>query len=167
MKIICAWCNKVLEDSLQGELSNSGVSHGICLTCRDHFLGYCYPTLAEYLERLEAPILLVDADVNLLYANQEARQLLGKDLDDLQGFRGGEALECAYARLPGGCGSTIHCRECTIRRNVTETYQTGKALRQVPAYLNKQTPEGIQTLDLLISTEKVDHIVVVRIDVAR
>jgi hypothetical protein len=45
-----------------------------------------------------------------------------------------------------------------------ETFETGKSLKSVPAYLNKQNGNTIQKAELLISTEKVDDVVLLRID---
>jgi hypothetical protein len=73
-------------------------------------------------------------------------------------------LECAYARLPGGCGNTEHCKACTIRRTITTTHATGDGKVNVPAYQDIVTPGGIREVRFLISTEKVGNFVLLRID---
>jgi len=73
-------------------------------------------------------------------------------------------FECANAKLPEGCGNTIHCSGCTIRRNVMDTQETGRRHFRVPAYLNQGNPESYQQIRFLISTEKVEGIVLLRIE---
>ncbi|MBN2104037.1 hypothetical protein JW835_08370 [bacterium] len=82
----------------------------------------------------------------------------------IENYMGGDAMECVYARLPGGCGNTIHCKTCTIRNSVTETFNTGKSLRKVPAYLDQMQDESVKEIKFLISTEMVNDIVLLRID---
>ena len=165
MKVICAWCHQELEaDPQHADISGHEVSHGICLSCKDYFLSGRRPTLAEFLDRLAVPVLVVDEQGVVLLANQHALDILGKDLDRVQGYRGGDAMECAYSRLPGGCGKTEHCKACTIRNNVMETFSTGQSLHRVPAYLNRRTSDGGVEIRFLISTQKVADTVLLRID---
>jgi hypothetical protein len=77
---------------------------------------------------------------------------------------GGDVFECAYARLPGGCGRTAHCSGCTIRQTVMDTVRTGQGHLRAPAYLNRATPDGVQRIPLTISTERVGDFVLLRID---
>jgi hypothetical protein len=79
------------------------------------------------------------------------------------GRLGGDVFECEYARHPDGCGRTIHCSGCAIRRSVTTTFQTGQALHHVPAQL-KQYPQENRQVEMLISTEKVGDTVWLRIE---
>jgi len=165
MKVICAWCNKEIGVSPdQDEALDYEVTHGICQSCKEYYLSNRSLTLDQLLNRLEAPVLMVNPAGEVVLANDQALQLLGKEQDQVSGFRGGEVMECAYARLPGGCGTTIHCKACTIRINVMKTFTTGKSLRRVPAYLNRENGGAIQKVELLISTEKVDEVVLLRID---
>jgi hypothetical protein len=45
-----------------------------------------------------------------------------------------------------------------------KTFQTGKCLRRVPAYLDRCSDDGSQRTVFLISTEKVNDTVLLRID---
>jgi PAS domain-containing protein len=138
MKVICAWCHQELEaDSHHESDPQAEISHGICLPCRTYFLLGERPTLDEFLNRLAVPVVVVNAQGEVSLANQRALKMLGKSLDRVKGFKGGEAMECAHARLPGGCGNTVHCQACTIRNSVMETFETGRSLQRVPAYLNR------------------------------
>ena len=165
MKVVCAWCNKEIGEMPHQEgTPDFEVTHGICQSCKEYYLSNWHITLDQFLNRLEAPVLMVNAQGEIVSANDQALKILGKTLDQVSGFKGGEVMECAYARLPGGCGNTIHCPACTIRNSVMGTFETGKSLKSVPAYLNRQNGNTIQKVELLISTEKVDDVVLLRID---
>ena len=165
MKVICAWCHQELRaDPKNADNSESEISHGICPSCSDYFLSGRRPTLDEFLDRLAVPVPVVDAQGVILLANQYALDILGKDLNKVQGYKGGDAMECGYARLPGGCGRTEQRKACTIRNNVMETFTTGQSLLRVPAYLNRRTDDGTVRIRFLISTQKVDDMVLLRID---
>jgi hypothetical protein len=165
MKVICAWCHQELRaDPKNAGKSESEISHGICPSCSDYFLSGKRPTLDKFLDRLAVPVLVVDAQGVILLANQYALDVLGKDLNKVQGYKGGDAMECGYARLPGGCGRTEHCKACTIRNSVMETFGTGQSLQRVTAYLNRRADDGTVKIRFLISTQKVDDTVFLRID---
>jgi len=59
-----------------------------------------------------------------------AAAMCGKSQMELVGLLGGDAMECAYARWPGGCGKTEHCETCTIRNAVTATMERRQGLPQ-------------------------------------
>lgn len=168
MKVICAWCHAELEELPEEEAEKAhAVSHGICPTCTAYFFSDERKTLDHFLNHLDAPVLMVNAEGEVELANDKALALLGKTLDQVSGFRGGEVMECVYARLPEGCGNTIHCAACTIRMNVMKTFETGRSLRRVPAFLNQYRDRQVQKLDFLISTEKVDQVVLLQVDEIR
>jgi transcriptional regulator with PAS, ATPase and Fis domain len=165
MRVICAWCHQELEaDPQYADDPESRISHGICPACKDYFLSGRRPTLDKFLDRLAVPVLVVDTEGNILLASQHALDILGKNLKRVQGYKGGEAMECAYARLPGGCGQTVHCKACTIRNSVMETFNTGQSLLRVPAYLDRRTDDGVVRIRFQISTQKVEDTVLLRID---
>ena len=164
MRRICAWCRK----ELQGVDSQAGtenvITHGICRNCRDNILFQLGVELEAYLDSLQVPIVLVNREGIVVSVNNHAKTMLCKDLAEIKGYKGGEVFECAYARLPEGCGNTTHCSGCTIRRTVMETYGTGKSFLRVPATLNQNSPEDPKETNLLISTERIAELVLLRID---
>jgi PAS domain-containing protein len=164
MKRICAWCRKELHgiDSQAG--AGNVITHGICKNCRDNIMFQLGVELESFLNSLNVPIVLVNQEGTVVTVNNQAKAMLRKDLPEIKGYRGGEVFECAYARLPEGCGNTLHCSGCTIRRTVMQTYETGKGFLRVPAALNKNTPEEPVKMNLLISTEKLTDLVLLRID---
>ena len=165
MKNICAWCKKELEDDLlPAGNSKYEITHGICLSCKEYFFSDQSHTLDSFLNRLQEPVLIVNDKGDVLLANDHAQKVLKKDVKAEGDLRIGNFVECAFAKMPGGCGTTIHCVACTLRSSINNTFKTGKSLKQVPAVLNHTN--GIEThqVDFLISTEKVDDVVLLRID---
>ena len=159
MKRVCAWCR-----ADQGNVgAGREVTHTICASCLDNLLCQASVDLRFYLDTLNIPVMVVNADGVVTMTNRDACELLGKVAAAIEGERGGIVFECAYSRLPGGCGKTIHCSGCAIRRAVIETFATGKSLVNVPAYLNRN-PDSPRRIDLTISTEKAGDVVLLRVD---
>ena len=117
-----------------------------------------------FLDSLKLPVVVINQAGTIVTGNDQAKTLLRKGLPEIEGYKGGEVFECAYARLPEGCGNTMHCSGCTIRRTVMETYETGRSLVRVPAMLCRNTPEDPEIIKLLISTEKLTDLILLRID---
>ena len=158
---ICAMCHKEMPPET---IEQRAITGKICTECLSRFGAHAGVPLVDFLDLLGVPILVTDSDVVVKMANKPLLALLGKELSDVKGQRGGDVFECAYARLPGGCGKTVHCSGCAIRRAVTETFTTGKTLRNVQAYLNRDMVTQFQQLGLVISTEKVWGVVLLRVD---
>jgi transcriptional regulator with PAS, ATPase and Fis domain len=168
MKRVCAWCDKEM-GSVKSEFnqpSDNVITHGICDDCKSNIRFQKGTDLQSFLDSFKSPILVVDTEGVVKTANKKAQSVLGKGGAEFEGYRFGDVFECANARLPGGCGHTIHCSGCTIRRTVMETRSTGKAFFRVPAYLNKRTTEALEsdTICFLISTKKVGDMVLLSID---
>lgn len=164
MITVCAWCKKEMRDTPAEDVSEGMISHGICEECVSTFFGYTKVELMDYLDRLGAPVLVVNSTGTVECANLKALEVLNKEMQEVEGFKDGDVFECAYAKLPEGCGHTIHCDACTIRITVTDTFQTGKRHINTQAYLAKGTPGDIHEIKLLISTENVAGVVLLRID---
>ena len=163
MKRVCAWCKKELEVDSSAN-PEQVITHGICKDCRENVLFQMGVELKVYLDSLDVPVVVVNGEGIVETANDRAQTLLRKRLPEIKGYRGGEVFECAYARMPEGCGSTIHCSGCTIRNTVMQTHGTGKSFLTVPATLNHKASENIEKTALLISTEKLAGVVLLRID---
>jgi hypothetical protein len=164
MKKVCAWCRKELGRVDSQAVSENVITHGICDNCRDNVLFQMGVELEVFLDRLNLPIVVVNRGGTIVTGNDQARMLLRKGLSEIEGYKGGEVFECAYARLPEGCGKTMHCSGCTIRKTVMETFGTGTSFLRVPATLNRNTLEEPEKIKLLISTERHADLVLLRID---
>ena len=163
MKRICAWCGAEIGPS-ETARPDDAITHGICDDCIDNISFQDGVALREYLDALAAPIVMVDSQGVVRAANKAASTMFGKPPDEIEGYRGGDVFECEYARLPEGCGGTVHCGGCTIRKTVTETLATGRSFSRVPATVRRHTPEEPQDIRFLISTEKAGEAVLLRID---
>jgi len=165
MKSICAWCKKDMGTVHSDASSENVITHGICEDCAHvTFAELNMDRMAIFIDRLPEPVLVVDGDVVALMANIKAREVLGKDLPKIKGFKGGNIIECVHAHEPGGCGRTVHCNGCAIRLTVEDTYKTGKSHLREPAYADIPVEGKPKKISFLISTEKVKGIVLLRID---
>lgn len=160
MTTVCAWCGRTLTESPNG---GGWVSHALCADCAVD-LEYSRIPLAEFLERLDGPVLAADQDVRLLGANQALCSTIACDPEGLIGRSGGEVLQCVHSTEGGGCGRTIHCSGCTIRRAVNRTRRTGVPAFNVPAFTYVKTPDGTAQLDLRVSTQMVGPVILLRVD---
>ncbi len=176
LRQVCLYCNAYLGSVKEsGETEEAGlsesspdravrISHGVCPDCFPKLVAGSGQTLADFLDGLAAPVFVVDGAGCIVTANQKALQAVGKDLAAIKGLPGGEVFSCRYARLPEGCGETIHCKTCTIRLTVTHTFDTGTPCINVPAYMDLGDRTGIKTIRFVISTEKGGDMVLLRVD---
>ncbi len=113
MHVICTYCRRRLPD--REPLACTSVSHGICPECFAYY-GPQFEGLStlEFIERSNVPMVLVDAGGRVVGASDEAFTLAGKS-HAMLGLLAGEFMECVYARLPEGCGRTLHCSSCALR----------------------------------------------------
>jgi hypothetical protein len=147
MIVICSYCRKFIRE--KEPLANKNDSHGMCNDCYESRMKQLKGlSFDEYLEGFDVPVLIVDIEGRIVAANSNALGLIDKPWAEVKGFLGGEALECIYSRLPEGCGNTVHCPACTIRRLVEKTKETQCN------YLNQETflARDGNTLRLNVST---------------
>ncbi len=112
--------------------------------------------LAAIYENAPLIMMLVDAERRVRKTNRLAEQFAGDGSLDLLGQRGGEALHCVNALdAPNGCGSGPHCNDCTVRRSIQETLETGRSHTQVEASLPLVIAGKTQTVTFLLSTTRV------------
>ena len=165
MNKLCALCNKDLmvneEYASEGEISN-----GICTPCAIKLTSSNPRTAKELLRLVREPVFVINSDGIMKAANNSGLKMLGKDMDEIEDALGGDAFECSYASLEGGCGNTEHCKTCTIRNAVMDTLSTGKGYSNIPAFQSINTSEGPKILRFHISTEKVEECILLRIDKA-
>jgi PAS domain-containing protein len=136
MRVVCSYCRGVISADPRARVTD--VSHGMCRPCAAHFERlWAGMPLGEYLDELGSPVILVDGNGRVLAVNQKLADVLGVDRSSIVGLLGGEALACVRSRLPEGCGRTVHCRDCAVRRAVEEVARTGKPRERVPAYLDR------------------------------
>lgn len=165
MNVVCAWCGTFIRSVPEGA-ENPGPhdSHGICADCARTLLEDLGVPVETFLSELGVPVLLMDDDVQVTDANPAALAMLGRTEATVLGRLGGEVFECVNSRLPGGCGRSVHCSGCTLRRTVTSTWETGRTCSRVPATLEVTRGDEPERIALLITTAKVGNRVLLRID---
>jgi PAS domain-containing protein len=157
----CVWCGAQIGPFEGGP--DEGMPR-ICDACASFFAGRQRMPLEEFVETLPHPVVVVDGDAVALAANGRLGQALHKSSEAIIGHRAGEIIECIHAREPAGCGFTVHCKGCAIRRAVTHTHATGERQEKVVAYQDVVSASGIRRMWFEIATERMGHIVIVRID---
>ncbi len=159
MNVICSYCRKDMGE--KAPLENDQVSHGMCPECTEHFTRqWDGLSLAEYLDTFKFPVMVSDGNGRIVAANQPMAGMLGKDKRDVTGLLGGEAFECSYARLEGGCGQTEHCQTCTVRNTILSTYETGEPVYNQRCYVQHDSDKRYY----LVSTVKLERSVQVTIE---
>lgn len=163
MKRVCAWCKKDLKPT--DEFASDGeITHGICTQCAISVSSFEPRSLQKLLNYVLEPVFVIDADGIMKAANQSGLNMLGKDPAEIENELGGDAFECSYAGIDGGCGNTVHCKTCAIRNIVMDTLSTGEGLKNVPAFQSISTSNGARIIKFHISTEKVEERILLRID---
>jgi hypothetical protein len=164
MKRVCAWCTKEMGTVESSNRPDSEISHGICANCVDNFKSQQGVPFQRYLDSIPVPVLAVDRHVVVKAVNRKACDVLGKDPREIVQHLGGNVFECAHARLPEGCGGTIHCSGCVIRRSVTRTFETGEPQISVRATLRQGDPDHPSGVVLFITTVRSGDVVMLRVD---
>ena len=164
MKHACTWCSHDV-DAEDSEHPYEGLTPGLCKSCGDRLNSLTSEQLQSYLDDLVAPVLAID-----LYAgrymitravNRGACDRFNKEPQEMVQHLCGNVIECAYARLPAGCGRTIHCADCGVKSAVAGTYGTGST-STVRVRLAREVPD--RNGSLVITTVKAGHLVLLRMD---
>lgn len=161
MRRVCAWCRTEISPDVEGD---GLVSHGLCLACADGLFANETVPLQRLIDKLEIPVFVVDSDVTVSLVNKRAQEVLGVSSEQAAHRRGGEVFDCVYSHLPGGCGRTIHCAGCALRRAVTRTQATGEPQVLVPATLKRGDPDDPSSIALTVTTVKKGDMVMVKLD---
>ena len=148
-------------------LYNGLSTHGICDNCTDNIEFQMGVPLEKFLNTLPVPIVIIDRDCRFINANQPALDIIGKDILLCRGGLTGDVFECAYARLPEGCGKTIHCSGCVIRSTISETWQTGKEFVDIPAILDSYVSSQKAAQRFHISTKKINNLVLLKMEAVK
>jgi len=122
--------------------------------------------MVTFLEGISEPVFVLDRNFRVIKSNAAARKISEKEIEEIDGFLGGEVFECVNSSKPGGCGNTDRCGGCSIRRAIRETYETGKGKTNAPVHLDQTNNRGERKRTFLVTTEKRDGIVLLRIDQA-
>lgn len=161
MKIVCGWCQCEIDPGT----GQPGVSHGICDDCAAFFESNRGVGIREFINRIGAPVMILDQDIRVEAANLSAGSHAQLSLRDIEGLLVGDVMECAHARSPGGCGKEAVCvMGCALRRIILETFATGKPLESIEARQQIVTGQGPREMKFWFSTALAGDRVLLRID---
>ena len=163
MKAICAWCGSNLAGSAEADPSCTEISHGVCAACGEDLRFQNGVSLQRFIDSLSVPLLVVNADCGTELANKTACEQLGKSIESVRGELIGPVVTCVNARLPGGCGRTVHCSGCAIRKAVAYTSATGSP-QVSPATLVVGSHNNPAPVALTVTTIKTDGMVLLRLE---
>ena len=163
MKRVCAWCNTEMTPVKSSKKDAGLVTHSICSECADNLDFQLGVSLNRYLDSLKIPVIALDGNGQFIGINRAAIDASDKAADRQLIDWPEKIYECAHARLPLGCKTAIHCSGCAIRFAVTDTYNTGIGTKELPAHLNHCSTDLEETVELLISTDRIDNIVFLRL----
>lgn len=179
MHRICAWCHRDLTRIDFAEQDVASTSHGICVDCAEQLALDDRMTLAEFLDTLDAPVVVVDEAHETAFSNTRAKTLYPAAESTIPPASSNEPRhplstlpppvvhDCIASSELGGCKRTLHCAGCTIRRAVMKTYMTGEETNDVPACLTKDNPDSPEEASLWVSTSLVEKVVVVQVTPSR
>jgi len=164
MKRVCAWCNKAMSPvKTGGKASATMLTHSICSDCSDNLDFQLGVSLSAYLDSFKIPVVALDGNGILIGVNRAASEIYkGKAVIDSAEWQE-KVFECAHARLPHGCKKAVHCSGCAIRIVTHESFSSGVSTYNLPAHVNHCSSDGAEKAELLISAEKTDNIVFLRI----
>jgi hypothetical protein len=139
------------------------VTHSICRECTDNLDFQLGVTLGKYIESLKVPIIAADQSGLIIASNSLVEVITGRAPTERNNAWPDNIYECAHARLPQGCKNRVHCSGCAIRFVTAEVHQSGISQHDVPAHLNHCSSDLDEKADLLISAERIDNVVHLKI----
>ena len=164
MKRICAWCQTSLGEVKSNLHNDQTITHGICSKCMDKIFSDRNIDFIPFLNSLSTPVVLIDDNNTYLSANSSALKILGSKHQDLNEKRVGDVFLCENAHLEGGCGHTVRCGGCQMLNLINDTYEGKNTFDHVPVTLIEKQGDTRQKLNLELTTEKVNNLVLLRID---
>ena len=118
-----------------------------------------------FVNSLESPTLLMRAEPRqVVTANKKACVLLGKNLNQIEGYRGGEVFDCIHSFTEKGCGVDPNCKNCKIKSAVVETFLSGKSHVSVQTILDIKNHDTIAPYIVTVSTKKMGNFALITID---
>ena len=158
MKLVCSRCEKKLGE--KEPLKDIRTEMTMCVECLE-FLEKEWRgmTVGDYLDTVDAPVMLVDSERRMVSCNKKAEKVLGKSRGIMKGLMAGEFLECHNSVLSEGCGKSIHCSACIIRKSIESTVKTGESVKETTAYLNTMEHGVPVVRHIKVSTEKEGNMV--------
>jgi hypothetical protein len=118
-----------------------------------------------FLDAIEYPSLLIRTDKNkVLTANLKACALIGKDLAQIEGRSGGQAIDCVHAFNVENSCRNMPCINCKLGNAVIKTFATSQSHQGVQTLIETKKNNEIRLCLLQLSTEKIGDLVLVIVD---
>lgn len=155
---------KTFVEKQQKQNNHSRPDYGVCPECISDLKKKNAVDMRKYLDDFPFPILLLDSERKVLIANTKAKNTLKPEIKEIEGYLVGDAIGCKYYNLPGGCGYTVHCKTCTIRNTINDTFASGNANNNVKAFPDLHFITGNMKLEYSISTQKINDCVLLTIE---
>lgn len=164
MKCKCAWCGIDLGEPPANEESEKyPISHGICTGCANKMMQELGTSAQNFIDGFEQSIMLVDNLNNVILANEAARKESAINFENFDMPKCGEIIGCIHSHLSNGCGTTVHCEGCVIKRLILKTHETGLGYTE-RACKDQEFYNGVKHATLQITTEKVGSRILLKID---
>ena len=165
MSLVCPWCGTAIERLGYSQTFEPETSHGICPVCSEsHVSQERGASLQQHLDSIPIPVLLINDGNSVVTMNAKACDVLGRKTAESQTQLFGKVFDCVHSGSAEGCGRTIHCSGCAIRRSVTLTFNTGESQVLVPATLSIASPDLISEAITAITTVKIGGLVLLHME---
>ncbi len=83
------------------------------------------------LDSVSSAVVIVDRDYRIRQFNGSLGKLFGREPDEMQGRRCGEALGCAFAVFENApCGDTSQCDKCLLRNSILAAFRKKGSVRR-------------------------------------
>jgi len=107
------------------------------------------------LDALPDTALVLNDKRQIVFANEKTLSSLGVDIDNLVGFRPGEALGCIHSGdNPAGCGTGPSCRYCGAVNAILEAQKAETRISR-DCRITVEKDGRLESLDLLVSGKKI------------
>ena len=156
MKTVCAWCDSLIREG------SPPVSHGICAPCRNRFFRDKGVPLQSFIDSFPFPVLVMGSSLQPIAINKPGAEATHRPAEIHCDETIGNVFECEHSRLPEGCGRTVHCSGCVLRRTLEHTNESGEPSFNVPATISTDTQDAA----FYVSTLKADGRIFVKLDKA-
>ncbi len=161
MRKICAWCAK---EFLPSPADGGEVAHGICLLCKQEFIGETWLSLKESVSRIPFPVLFVDADYKVDAVSAAASDLVAGNASDVTKPLTGVVIGCVNSNLPGGCGHSAECAGCILRNTATATYADGMTRNRVSTAHKLLSDGSVRDVVITFSVERISAGVLIYVE---
>ncbi|MBF0443378.1 MAG: hypothetical protein HQK54_15835 [Oligoflexales bacterium] len=159
MKIVCSYCRIELDREKPADDANK--TFGLCNECLQMLrIQIKDAKIRRYLDGVERPAFVVNKDSRLVDHNEKMKLFLKLDGAKIDGFLGGEILNCKNAQRKERCGNTPNCKKCVVKSMVNKVFQTGEEIRNLPVKIEQKD----SIIQLKISFFKLDNYVIVVVE---